>query len=59
MYELAKKINAPKDISTICESLTQHYIATRYPNDGEYTKEDAEEALDQAKKVIKWVKEKL
>ncbi|MBL7160235.1 MAG: HEPN domain-containing protein [Candidatus Aenigmarchaeota archaeon] len=59
LYELAIKVEAPKTISDICEKLTQHYIATMYPNDEEYSKEDAEEAVEQAKKVMKWVKEKL
>jgi len=59
LYELSKKVGSPKDISNISEKLTQHYIATRYPNEEEYSRKDAEEALGQAKKVMEWVKKKL
>ena len=38
LYELSKEIDAPKGISLLCEKLTQHYIATRYPNDEVYSK---------------------
>ena len=59
LYELSLKVGAPSEISEFCEQLTQHYIATRYPTDAEYSKEDAEEALKQSRDVIEWVKKKL
>jgi len=59
LYELAKKVNATKNICDLCEKLTQHYIATRYPTDEEYSKKDAEEAINQSRMVIKWVKKRL
>jgi HEPN domain-containing protein len=59
LYEISKKLNAPKQISGLCEELTQHYIATRYPNEVKYSREDAEEALEQSREVIAWVKKSL
>ena len=55
----AAEVDAPVKISELCEKLTQHYIATRYPTDAEYSKTDAEEALDQSRDVIEWVKKRL
>lgn len=54
LYELGKKIGATKEILDACERLNPHYIATRYPSDENYTRELAEEALSDSKKVVEW-----
>lgn len=59
LTELGKNLGAPGDIIIVCESLSQHCIATRYPTDARYEKVDAEEAVEQAKTVIEWVKKEL
>ncbi len=47
---------APKEILEACDSLNPHCIETRYVVDVVYTKEMAEEAFKNAKRVIEWVK---
>ncbi len=59
LYDLGKKLDAPEKILDLGEKLNQHYLATRYPVDEEYTEERAEEALEYSKEVLKWAKEKI
>ncbi len=59
LEQLGEKVDAPEGIIKICKELTQHYILTRYPDEEEYAKEDAEAALKQAKEVIEWSKNRL
>lgn len=59
LRELSLAIKADKKIVNISKKLNPHYIETRYPVETEYTKEVAKDALENAKKVVEWVKEKL
>lgn len=59
LEELSLTIKANKRIVKICKELNPHYIETRYPVETEYTKEITENALKNAKEVLKWVEEKL
>jgi len=59
LKQLAEKLQAAKNIVEISESLNPHYIQTRYPTGVLYTKDVAEEALENAGKVLKWIKKKL
>jgi HEPN domain-containing protein len=56
---LAKKLGAEKKMTAVCDSLTEHYIATRYPTEAKYGKPDAEEALSQSREVVEWVRKTL
>lgn len=57
LVELGRKINLPQGILQACDALNPHYIDTRYPIGSNYDKDIAEEALNNAKMVVKWVKE--
>lgn len=59
LFELGKKVEAPEYTLKFCEKLNPHYLATRYPMDEDYTEKIAKEALESAKKVIEWAKEKM
>jgi HEPN domain-containing protein len=56
---IASTLKAQKRIIETSRKLNPHYIETRYPTKTEYNEEIATNAIDNAKKVIKWVKEKL
>jgi HEPN domain-containing protein len=56
---IASSLKADRKIIEISGKLNPHYIETRYPTEIEYTKEVAENAIKNAKKVLEWVKEKL
>ena len=52
----------PDEIIQACYKLTKHYIPTRYPDawsegipEEYYTKDEAQEAIQQALKVLNWV----
>lgn len=54
---LAQKLNAPDNIIDIGDSLNPYYINSRYPGFDESPSEfDAKEAIENAKKVLTWVK---
>lgn len=55
---LGEKVGASEEILELCDSLNPAYVETRYPLNAEYDEEMAGEALNNARKVIKWVKEK-
>jgi HEPN domain-containing protein len=59
LKELAVKVDAPKEIIKIGDALNPHYIQTRYPVEVTYDEELAEEAVENAKKVVEWIKKKL
>ncbi len=57
-------IEVPQDVTLACYKLTRHYIPTRYPNawsegipEEYYTRQDAEEAIEAALRVIRWAEE--
>ncbi len=61
LVKLSQKLSAPKNVIDMCDRLTQHYVATRYPVDveDEYSEEDAKEAVSDSRGVIEWVRKKL
>jgi len=56
---LAEKVEAPDYIVEIGELLNPYYIEARYPLEITHTKEMGKDALEKAKRVVEWVKEKL
>jgi len=58
---LAKKLDAPKDIIQLCNSLSPAYQSTRYPDivQKEDKGEEAKELLKSAEEIVQWVKKKL
>jgi len=65
LFFLGKKLGLTVDLLEECKVLNSAYIESRYPDVGEdlpsesYNKEDADDALKTAGKVIEWVKEKI
>lgn len=61
LVRLGRLVDIDKDLLKNCEKLTSVYVETRYPDisDIKYTKEEAEQDIKTAKKVIKWVREKI
>ena len=59
---LAKKLELPSELIELCDKLNPVYIETRYPDASgkipsyEYKKEDAESDLENARKVLEWLK---
>jgi HEPN domain-containing protein len=45
LVKLGGKLSAPKNVISSCERLTQHYVATRYPVEADYSESDSKEAL--------------
>ena len=63
---IKQELNLPVDeIRLDASKLTSHYIVSRYPNAANsipyilYTKEDAEELVKRAERVIEWVRRNL
>ena len=56
---LAEKVKAPIKIIEIGDRLNPYYIEMRYPIGVICTREMGGESIQDAEKVIKWVKEKL
>ena len=56
---LGKRIDVPQNILKACDALNPHYIETRYPIGIDYEKDAAAEALGNARKVVKWAKERM
>lgn len=57
---LARKINAPKEIIVLCSKINPSYIDTRYPDlSKSYSKKDAEEVINSAGKILKWIEKNL
>jgi HEPN domain-containing protein len=61
LKELDEKIIVREDLFDIAKALDKHYIPTRYPNGFDsgmpgdyYTKKEAEEAIENARKVIEF-----
>jgi HEPN domain-containing protein len=64
--EILKRINAQKDIIEMGEILDRYYVPTRYPNAWpygapfkHYKKKDAEEALENARRIIEYVRSQI
>lgn len=57
LVKLGEKVSAPKEILVLCEKLNQHYIATRYPVEAEYSEADSSEAVNDSEKVIEWARQ--
>jgi len=58
---LARKVNAPKDIETLCKSLSPAYQSTRYPDlvQKKDSDEEAGELLKFAEEIVEWAKKRL
>jgi len=60
LTRLAKILNAPDEIIKLCANITPAYTITRYPDVfSEIDKEEAENIIKDAEKVIEWVKKEL
>lgn len=56
LSQLAKKINAPRDIVILCNEINPVYIDTRYPDiPKEYNKKDAKLLINKAEEVLRWI----
>lgn len=62
---LSRKLSLPEELITLCIDLNPVYLETRYPDASgsspayRYSLDDAETDLNNAKKVIKWIKTRL
>jgi HEPN domain-containing protein len=57
---LGNKINLPDELIEICDGINPFYTGTRYPDMyEEYSEEEIEEAIIEARRVIEWVKTKI
>ncbi|MHA1972579.1 MAG: HEPN domain-containing protein [Candidatus Hodarchaeales archaeon] len=66
LKKLPQNIRLPDTIIDSAKSLDKHYITTRYPNgfvegtpDEYYTLKDAEEAIENARSIIEFCKDKI
>lgn len=60
LVRLGKLCEIEETLLKECESLTFIYTGARYPDiEEKYTKEESENDIKTAEKVIKWIKEKL
>lgn len=61
LVRLGKLVNIDKDLLDDCKKLTTVYTETRYPDISieKYTKEESEDDIKTAEKILKWVTEKL
>jgi len=57
LTRLARTISAPNEIVRLCAEITPAYTATRYPDVAEdFSREEVDELIKSAEKVIEWVK---
>ena len=58
---LAQKVEAPQEIIDIGDILNPYYIVSRYPvsEESKLGKEDAEDAIKKAEKVLVWAKKSI
>lgn len=62
---LARKLNSPENILQDCIELNRVYMETRYPDQSgtipakKFTKENANNFINQAQRIIKWLKKLL
>lgn len=57
---LGKKLELPEELLSICDKINPFYVGTRYPDfHEEYPIGEISKAIDNAKKVLKWVREKI
>ncbi len=60
LVELAKLVNAPKQIIIDCGILNPHYIETRYPDLSRgYSKEDTHYFIKIANGIVRWIEKNL
>ena len=60
LTRLARMIKAPEEIVRYCAEITPAYTATRYPDVAEeFKKEEVEELIVLAEKVIEWVRQSI
>lgn len=60
LVKLSKLVNAPKEIIIQCGKLNPSYIETRYPDlSKDYSKDDAEEFINIADNILKWIEKDL
>ena len=61
LVKLAKEINLDEEMVYECEKLSAVYIDARYPDvgSGKYTKEETQDDLKIAEKVLKWVEKNI
>lgn len=57
---LSKRLGLPKDLLEICDEINPFYVEARYPNvHEEYEKDEVSDALEKAKKVLKWIEKRI
>jgi len=57
LTRLARLVNAPEDILSLCAEITSAYTATRYPDVAEeFDREEVEDLIKNPERVIEWVK---
>ncbi|MFQ6089642.1 MAG: HEPN domain-containing protein, partial [Candidatus Methanofastidiosia archaeon] len=59
LEKLCLALEVDREVLKISRELNPHYIETRYPVEAEYTKTIAKNALENARRVVVWVKKKL
>lgn len=59
LEKLCLTLGAGEKIAETCKGLNPHYVETRYPVEGKYTKGIAKKALENSRRVIAWAKGKL
>jgi HEPN domain-containing protein len=60
LVELARDVDAPKELIAACASITPAYTATRYPDIADiYDKEEVRALIKSSLEVIEWVKKNL
>ncbi len=60
LVKLSKLVNAPEEIMIQCGKLNPSYIETRYPDSArDYSKDDAEEFINIADDILKWIEKNL
>lgn len=57
LTRLARMVDAPDEIVRLCAEITPAYTAARYPDvAGDFSREEVNELIKSAEKVIEWVK---
>lgn len=60
LVQLARLVNAPGNILSLCAMINPAYTATRYPDvEGTFQKKEVEDILNASEEVLAWVKHKL
>ncbi len=60
LFLLAKRLDSPEEITTLCKKLSPVYVETRYPDvQGgwrKFSREEVREDIENAEKIVQWVK---